>query len=933
VSTNDIKFNVKNGLAVGASGFEVINSSGEWVGASGAGQSPYGATGAEGTIGTQGASGPDGAQGTLGDTGVDGATGHRGIDGASGPAGIDGATGATGFKGATGSIGQTGPDGDQGVQGDQGTTGTTGDQGPTGPDGDQGITGNVGIDGASGPTGEIGATGPNGDRFHTTSTTTLNLATGATGVVVVDDYLNYSVGQTIILVDGGGKHIHASVDSYNPTTKILAFTPIDHVGSGSASSWEINLDGAEGPQGASGVTGQDGVQGIDGHIGTQGASGLLGATGADGEQGTVGLTGATGVAGATGSIGITGDDGATGYTGATGADGYQGATGPLGDSGIVGEQGEQGVDGATGVIGSTGAQGGDGSGEPGESYSYGDDWSDMAWTGSGVGIPVSKLEFSNTESIYNELSGLNIGDTITIDWTHGSGQITPQTVTIQSSVQSGGSYQPFWIQVSEEPDGGSGTILISNSSPLDTIVVASGPTNTGYTGVTGATGAQGDVGNAGYDADQLTTGNARGAWDISTTYYPGDIVVTIPADSHRCIVENTGFYPDTHPEYWVWTAWAGASGATGYHGATGIDGASGVQGTTGAQGIDGASGVQGTTGAQGIDGASGPTGPDGEQGATGAVGTDGASGPTGETGTDGATGSHGLQFKATANGNFSISDVGTYQLAVPFQADPNTGNTFYNYSVGQGIVMAKDANNYMFGDITATDGTYIDFIVTRSVGNVTGVGGWTINLDGSVGVIGVDGATGLVGATGHIGASGATGFVGDQGATGADGEQGHTGSTGATGVVGADGDQGIFGDQGSDGDQGATGPNGEQGDQGIDGDSGVTGVKGFSLVTGSTGLSTTSLTAIDMFAADVIGTAKYLVQGVDGSTNVQATQVILTQNNSSVFLTEYATLRTGNKVMDVTATTDGSIISLKVTPTTSNTTFSWVREDVVGRIG
>ena len=88
-----------------------------------------------------------------------------------------------------------------------------------------------------------------------------------------------------------------------------------------------------------------------------------------------------------------------------------------------------------------------------------------------------------------------------------------------------------------------------------------------------------------------------------------------------------------------------------------------------------------------------------------------------------------------------------------------------------------------------------------------------------------------------------------------------------------------------------------------------------------------------MFAADAIGTAKYLVQGVDGSTNVQATQVILTQNNSSVFLTEYATLRTGSKVMDVTATTDGSIISLKVTPTTSNTTFSFVREDIVGRIG
>jgi hypothetical protein len=88
-----------------------------------------------------------------------------------------------------------------------------------------------------------------------------------------------------------------------------------------------------------------------------------------------------------------------------------------------------------------------------------------------------------------------------------------------------------------------------------------------------------------------------------------------------------------------------------------------------------------------------------------------------------------------------------------------------------------------------------------------------------------------------------------------------------------------------------------------------------------------------MFAANEIGTAKYLVQGVDGSTNVQATEVILTQNGAGVYLTEYATLRTGSKVMDVTATTNGSVISLKVTPQSSGTNFAWVRESVQGRIG
>ena len=82
----------------------------------------------------------------------------------------------------------------------------------------------------------------------------------------------------------------------------------------------------------------------------------------------------------------------------------------------------------------------------------------------------------------------------------------------------------------------------------------------------------------------------------------------------------------------------------------------------------------------------------------------------------------------------------------------------------------------------------------------------------------------------------------------------------------------------------------------------------------------------------MVGTAKYLLQGVEG-TNVQATEVILTQNASGVYMTEYATLRTNTKVMDVTATTNGSVVSLKVTPTASPTAISWVREDVQGRIG
>jgi hypothetical protein len=63
---------------------------------------------------------------------------------------------------------------------------------------------------------------------------------------------------------------------------------------------------------------------------------LTGATGPTGATGIQGITGATGVTGATGSQGIQGATGLTGQTGATGIQGIQGATGLQGATGIQG---------------------------------------------------------------------------------------------------------------------------------------------------------------------------------------------------------------------------------------------------------------------------------------------------------------------------------------------------------------------------------------------------------------------------------------------------------------------------------------------------------------------------------------------------------------------------------------------------------------------
>lgn len=1063
--TNDIKFNVTNGLAVGASGIQVINTSAEWVGNSGPGESPYGATGPDGVQGADGASGVNGASGVTGQDGATGIVGTRAEDGASGADGLQGATGPLGAiklqhgyewtndqlqwrgnayaggaspavsrleflqsdpiysylnaispgtslvidwtgltvatvttigtvqsptaytngrhylqisanpdgyssggygstnasdvlmigtgprnQGIRGIAGVDGSTGLTGVIGTDGASGVTGASGAQGLDGATGATGVIGIDGATGVTGDDGATGVSGARYHTTSSTNLDFGTlFTTSILVDDDHLNYSAGQTIIINDlaHAGQHFHATVNYYDQETHDLNFTVIDYVGTISSTSWEINLDGAVGQVGASGVTGTNGDQGQIGSDGTQGSNfDSQGETGSNGDQG---IDGSLGTQGSRGSNGVQGDQGIAGSDGTQGSNGtlgVRGVTGENGDQGVDGDQGTSGNNGAVGQDGATGAQGGDGSTTTGPvSLLFGVAYSNVSWVDVSQGaIGINRIEYESTEPIASTLNYLNVGDTLTLNWgyTNGGGwtqAIVTVTETWTTNGGATGTFNDWYIGVDISPitESGLGSpSVIFSTAPGDTIVYESftGPTNTGYTGSTGATGPQGDVGNQGYNADQLTTGNPRGAWDPYTLYYVNDIVVTAaPADSHRCIVQNTGNDPDTTSGYWVTTAWAGASGASGTDGASGV---TGEIGTDGASGITGASGVTGDNGQQGISGYDqlygGATGSFGATGIDGATGVDGASGVTGTTGVDGATGSNGLRFHALADGTYSIQGVGT-STGVTLLPDSQSEDYSYSFAVGMYIVVARDVNNYMIGIVTAYNNTNgaLSFDVTTSVGSGSG-SGWIVNLDGAVGIAGATGVTGQDGATGATGTIGSQGDQGDTGLSGTYGVQGTTGRTGATGVKGDTGQNGLVGETGSDGVIGVTGLDGEQGETGATGATGVTGLKGFSLAQGSTGLTGTSQQTINIFAANEIGTAKYLVQGVYSS-NVQATEVILTQNGSGVYITEYATLKTGSKVMDVTASSDGSVISLRVTPTVSPTTYNWVRESIKGRIG
>jgi hypothetical protein len=169
--------------------------------------------------------------------------------------------------------------------------------------------------------------------------------------------LAYTPGQKIIIAYDATNYFTAYVNSYSENILNAIPVPGGATGTGSYSTWQINLDGIVGPLGPTGPRGATGPQGIQGIQGAIGVTGATGATGPRGATGAAGLQGATGVQGVIGAQGATGPHGATGPRGATGAQGIQGATGVQGPTGAMGPQGAAGPQGATGVQGATGPTG------------------------------------------------------------------------------------------------------------------------------------------------------------------------------------------------------------------------------------------------------------------------------------------------------------------------------------------------------------------------------------------------------------------------------------------------------------------------------------------------------------------------------------------------------------------------------------------------
>jgi len=268
LATNNKKFVIKNGLAVGgASGIiDIIDSNGTWVGATGI---------------LHGATGPAGTNGATG-VGVQGATGAAGTNGATG-VGVQGASGATGIQGPAGQSSSY-------YNYKANTTSQSGDPG----------SGYISWDNAT-----------------ILSANTLQVSHLTNDSFDIDIFLAIiSIGDTLIIQEANDS---SRFQKWQVTGTPVVFTnqhyeyPVTLLDSGgTAITNNDNLilavvstpvDGATGPAGTNGATG---VQGASGAAGTNGATGVQGASGAAGTNGATGSAGSNGTNGATGPTGATG---------------------------------------------------------------------------------------------------------------------------------------------------------------------------------------------------------------------------------------------------------------------------------------------------------------------------------------------------------------------------------------------------------------------------------------------------------------------------------------------------------------------------------------------------------------------------------------------------------------------------------------------------
>lgn len=166
-----------------------------------------------------------------------------------------------------------------GIQGAKGIQGPQGEQGPPGP---PGSTGGQGVPGNDGGVGNNGVDGRGYDASSSTSIDVLDtLATSASLAITTERA--YTPGARVRVSDSSNpanNYFEGVVNTHNSVTGDMIIDSIDvKVGSGTFSSWNVNLTGEIGSAGA---TGSQGVQGPAGVAGPQGPIGNTGPAGTNG---------------------------------------------------------------------------------------------------------------------------------------------------------------------------------------------------------------------------------------------------------------------------------------------------------------------------------------------------------------------------------------------------------------------------------------------------------------------------------------------------------------------------------------------------------------------------------------------------------------------------------------------------------------------------
>ena len=102
----------------------------------------------------------------------------------------------------------------------------------------------VGTAGVTGPTGATGSTGPQGDRYSTNSSTSLTIGTGSK-TFTVQTGLAYTINQDVVIAYDASNDMNGVVTAYNSGTGSMTVNVTGTIGSGTYSSWTVNLDGAD----------------------------------------------------------------------------------------------------------------------------------------------------------------------------------------------------------------------------------------------------------------------------------------------------------------------------------------------------------------------------------------------------------------------------------------------------------------------------------------------------------------------------------------------------------------------------------------------------------------------------------------------------------------------------------------------------------------